>query len=272
MTETMDPAASVDLSEGRAAATLVELLELEEVEEDLYRTVWICTDQLPLFGGQVAAQALHAAGRTVPAERLPHSLHGYFLRPGVATKPILFMVDRDRDGRSYSARRVAAIQDGKPIFTMSASFAVPRPSPDHEAEPAPVVADPWGLREIQLPRVMSFESRQVPRHGSLESRFWARCTDDLPDSPLIHACVLTYLSDTNSRRFPRRNSDSSRWGPSIDHAVWFHAPAELDEWVLTSKLIRNVSAGRSLYTGTVHDHHGTLVASISQEGIIPAGP
>lgn len=279
MTETMNPASDA-LTEDGAATTLLELLELDELDHNLYRTVchrdeppqWYAPGPLPLYGGQVVAQALHAAGRTVPEDRPPHSLHGYFLRPGAVTKPIVFVVDRDRDGRSYSARRVSAIQDGKPIFTMSASFVTPRPSPDHEAEPAPVVPDPVELREIELPRVLSFEARQVPRHGSVESRFWARCIDDLPDSPLIHACVLAYLSDTNSRRFPKRNTESTAWGPSIDHALWFHGAVRIDEWLLTSKVITNISGGRGLYAGTVHDCGGKLVASMSQEGMLPTAP
>lgn len=248
------------------APSLVELLDLAPRGDDRFRSVWVRDERFALYGGQVAAQALRAAGLTVAPERAPHSLHCYFLRLGVASDPILFDVDRDRDGRSYSARRVTVIQADKVICTLSASFTDSKGG-DLDAEPGLDVLGPDQLTDVTLPRVMAFTAKQVPPDDSLHTRFWARCTEQLPDSPLIHACVLTYLSDTNSRSFVTQKTSSGRWGPSLDHSLWFHAPARLDQWVLTSKSLHTVAAGRGYYTGTVHDRQGRLLASVSQEAL-----
>src|SRR5690606_1085627 len=185
----------------QAAPTVLDLLTLEKLEEDLYRGTTVFEEPFPLYGGQVAAQALAAAGDTVPADRLPHSLHGYYLRSGDAARPTVFRVHRDRDGRSYSARRVVAIQKGEVIFNMSASFHVPESGPDVQIHPAPDTPGPDGLEPVQLPRLFSMESRLPPQPypaAEWPTRFWARCTQDLPGGQLLHACVLTYLSDISS--------------------------------------------------------------------------
>jgi acyl-CoA thioesterase-2 len=255
--------------------TVLDVLDLEEIDRDLYRSTLVFTDPLPLYGGQVAAQALLAAGRTVPEDRLPHSLHGYFLRSGVAARPTVFRVDRDRDGRSFSARRVVALQGGEVVFSMSTSFASPGEGPDLRADPAPDVEPPDGLRGYDVPRLFSMEGRKPAQPFEVETywptRFWARSRVPLPDSPLAHACVLTYLSDigTGLSAFPQDEASS---GPSLDHAVWFHRPARLDDWVLMDLLPRTVSHGRGWYTGSVLTSDGTLAASFTQEALFRPGP
>ncbi|MFJ8816333.1 acyl-CoA thioesterase [Amycolatopsis thermoflava] len=249
--------------------SVLGLFGLEEVDRDLYRAPPADDEPFPLYGGQVAAQALNAAGRTVPPGREPHSLHGYFLRGGVAGKPLVLRVSRDRDGRSYSARRVTAIQDGDVIFTLSASFVTPEPGASRELEPAPVVPPPDELPEAVLPRLLSIEAKLPPQPDpdvEWPTRFWARCTARLPDDPLTHACVLTYLSDISSGLMPLHH-DNVATGPSLDHAVWFHRPVRLDDWVLTDLVPKTAGRGRGWYTGTVHDAGGALVASIAQEAL-----
>ncbi|HVV08064.1 acyl-CoA thioesterase [Amycolatopsis sp.] len=249
--------------------SVLGLLELERVEQDLYRAAPSADEPYPLYGGQIAAQALKAAGLTVAEERAPHSLHGYFLRGGATAKPTIYRVDRDRDGRSYSARRVVAIQDGKPIFTLSASFVAPEPGADREFGGAPAVPPADELGEALLPRLLSIEARLPPQeHEDAEwpTRFWARCTAALPESPLVHACVLTYLSDISSGLFPLHGNDGVT-GASLDHALWFHRPVRLDEWVLTDLVPQTVAGGRGWYTGTVRRADGTLAASLTQEAL-----
>ncbi|HLU76068.1 MAG TPA: acyl-CoA thioesterase domain-containing protein [Nonomuraea sp.] len=254
----------------QAAPTVLDLLTLEKLEEDLYRGTTVFEEPFPLYGGQVAAQALAAAGDTVPADRLPHSLHGYYLRSGDAARPTVFRVHRDRDGRSYSARRVVAIQKGEVIFNMSASFHVPESGPDVQIHPAPDTPGPDGLEPVQLPRLFSMESRLPPQPypaAEWPTRFWARCTQDLPGGQLLHACVLTYLSDISSGVTGIADGEGARSGASLDHAVWFHRPARMDEWVLMDLVPHTVAAGRGWYTGTIHTHDGRLAASITQENL-----
>lgn len=250
-----------------AGLSLTELLDLEHVDRDLYRGNVVFDEPFALFGGQVAAQALMAAGRTVDADRPPHSLHGYFLRAGDAGRPTVFRVERDRDGRSYSARRVVALQDGKVIFSMSASFHVTEDGRDLQASPVPQAPPPDTLPTGTVPRLASFEARQPPQphpEAFWPTRFWARCTADLGDEPLVHAAALTYLSDILTGLAPLRDE---RWTPmsSIDHAVWFHRPARLDDWVLLDLVPHTVAGGRGWYTGTVSSADGVVRVSLTQE-------
>lgn len=257
-----------------ASATLLDLLEVEQIDRDLHRSVVLFEEPFSLYGGQVAAQALHAAGRTVPPGRLPHSLHCYYLRGGSAARPVLYRVDRDRDGRSYSVRRVTALQDGEVIFTMSTSFAMPRHDADHEVEPMPDIAPPESLPEWEFERMWSMQARVPPQRTPSTpwpSRFWARSAIQLPDSPLTHACVLTYLSDTSSGLVDVPGG--AQWaGSTLDHTVWFHRPARLDEWVLVDLLPRTVAGGRGLYTGTVRGADGATVATLAQESLFREPP
>lgn len=253
----------------RTATDLLSLLELETVEPDLYRAVAVIPEERKLYGGQVAAQALRAAGHTVSPDRAPHSLHGYFLRPGDASRRTVFRVFRDRDGGSYSARRVVALQGGKVIFNMAASFHVKEQGLDLQRAVGPRVASAAESPVVELPRLVSFEGRAIDSpYGDVTwpTRFWARCTEQIGDDLTLHACALAYLSDLSSGLTA---FDKEGWGPgsSIDHAVWFHRQAKLDDWVLADYVPVTVGAGRGLYTGSLYDSDGRLLASIAQESL-----
>lgn len=257
---------------GEPQPDLGELLDLEVVDRDLFRANTVFDDPFPLYGGQVAAQALRAAGLTVPEGRLPHSLHGYYLRSGNAAQPTVFRVDRDRDGGSFSARRVVAIQGGEVIFNMSVSFQKREDGPDHQISAAPDAGDPERLVPFVLPRLASMECRlpEQPLPGDhWPTRFWARCTAPLGADPLWHSAALTYLSDISTGLSPF-NGESHHSGASLDHAVWFHRPLRLDDWVLMDVVPHSIAGGRGWYTGTVHDREGTLGASLTQEALFRA--
>ncbi|WP_456585490.1 acyl-CoA thioesterase [Blastococcus sp. SYSU DS0973] len=195
---------------------MLDVLALEEIDRDLYRSTLLFTDPFPLYGGQVAAQALYAAGRTLGADRLPHSLHGYFLRSGDSARPTIFRVDRDRDGGSFSARRVVAVQGGDVIFSMSASFSVPGPGPDQRVQETPTVEAPDALPRFDLPRLFSMAARRPDQPfpaAHWPTRFWARSTVALPDDPLVHACVLTYLPVRHRHRALGAARGRGRAGP-----------------------------------------------------------
>jgi acyl-CoA thioesterase-2 len=258
--------------EDSPGGTLLDLLELEIVEENLFRANFVFSDPFNLYGGQVAAQALRAAGLTVPPDRVPHSLHGYFLRAGDASRPTVFQVFRDRDGRSYSARRVVAVQRGEVIFNMSVSFQAGDPrladQPDEQGPELPDTGGPDANPSWTVPRLFSFEGRlpeQPYPHSPFATRFWSRCTQTT-DDPLINACVLVYLSDISSGlgRFDTPNFAS---GSSLDHAVWFHRPAQSGEWLLMDMVGHSVAAGRGWYTGSILTERGSLVASFAQEAL-----
>lgn len=254
------------------------LLDLERIEEDLYRANCVFVEQddehtgamTSLYGGQVAAQALLAAGLTVDRARTPHSLHGYFLRRGDSRIPTVFKVARDRDGRSFSARRVVAIQNGEVIFNMSASFQVPSDQPLDQVEDMPATDAPDNLPETSLFRLFSIVCRMPPPpygdRPEYPTRFWAKVALDLPADPLIHACALTYLSDISTGVLPSRDG-RTRSSASLDHAVWFHAPVDMNGWTLSDYHPRITGHGRGWYTGSIFDASGNLVASIAQEAL-----
>lgn len=254
---------------------LVELLELEELDTDLYRGVneplveW----RPALYGGQVAAQALRAAAYTVPEGRTPHSLHGYFLRPGSGERPVIYQVARDRDGKSFSARHVVALQWGEVIFSMSASFQEPRPGGDYEIDrplpaegPEDVGRSAWSdlhpcLDVRPFPPMVPVE----PGGWPVPARMWARSKQPLPDDLLLHACALTYLSDSGSGFGDGQATGLPRGGPTIDHAVWFQHPVRADDWVLLDCWPLKATGSRGLYTGIMRDRQGRLAAMLNQE-------
>jgi acyl-CoA thioesterase-2 len=253
--------------------TLTDLLELEEVGADRFRAASVFDDRTHLYGGQVAAQALLAASRTVPDGRSPHSLHGYFLRGGNATRPTAFRVERDRDGGSFSARRVFALQDGEVIATLSASFhrveagldlQVDQVSP---AEP-PELLGPLLTEDHMFPLV-SVETR-VPSQPyaatEVPTRLWVRPEVALPDDPVVHACVLAYISDGSTGLAPLWQG-GWRSSSSLDHAVWFHRPARADDWLLLDVVPHSTAGGRGWYTGSIATRLGDLVASLTQEAL-----
>ncbi|MBE7188970.1 acyl-CoA thioesterase II [Jatrophihabitans endophyticus] len=259
---------------------LHRLLELEAVEKDLYRANTVFDDEFDLYGGQVAAQALLAAGCTVDPDRLPHSLHGYFLRPGESARPTVFKVHRDRDGRSFSARRVVAIQRGEVVFNMAASFHVERESFAEQDVPMPDTASPEEAEPGELPRLFSVSARfpAQPFDGRARwpTRFWSKVDERLEGAApvteaLLHACALTYLSDISTGVLPAPDGRSGP-GASIDHAVWFHRPADMNDWVLSEYVPRMSGRGRGWYTGSIFARDGQLLASIAQECLFRPWP
>jgi acyl-CoA thioesterase-2 len=274
---------------------LVTLLDLEPLEVNLFRGRSPETPQQRVFGGQVAAQALVAAGRTVAAERPVHSLHAYFLRPGDPGVPIVYDVDRIRDGKSFTTRRVVAIQHGKAIFNLAASFQIVEPGPDHAME-MPAVPDPDDLptyRERLEPFVDKFspeilewlgrerpiDERSVETPRWLESaprapaqNVWIRANGSLPEDPLLHACVVAYASDMsllNTAMLPHAIGFSGKYlTASLDHAMWFHRPFRADEWLLFHEASASASGARGIALGYVFRRDGALAITAIQEGLI----
>jgi acyl-CoA thioesterase-2 len=247
---------------------LAELLELEEVDRDLY----LAEPSVPgpgLYGGQVAAQALVAAARTVDDDRTAHSLHGYFLRRGDADHRVVYEVERDRDGRSYSARRVTARQGGAVVFSMAASFHLADEGPDLQAVTMPATRGPEESEPIET-HLIGLEVRdpdpRPERHHP--ARVWVRATDPLADDDGVHAAVLTYASDLFSGLAAFVDIGPQDAMASLDHAVWFHRPVRMDRWVLLDHLGASVAAGRGWYTGHLYDEAGAAVAGIAQEMVL----
>jgi acyl-CoA thioesterase II len=258
--------------------TLLDILDLERIEVDIFRGRSPDTRGQRVFGGQVAGQALVAAGRTVEADRFVHSLHGYFIRPGDLEIPIVYTVDRTRDGRSFSTRRVTAIQHGRPIFTLSASFQVPESGLEHQ-DPMPDAPDPDSLPARSRPSDDDTESvlqrlieiRAVPDREGRRPMIWMRASDRLPDDPLVHVCAVAYASDMTLldsilRRHDRDWDDVS--GASLDHAMWFHGTFRADEWMLYDRHSPAASGARGLAHGRIFRRDGKFVVSVVQEGLI----
>lgn len=247
-----------------------------------------------VFGGQVLAQALLAAGRTVDADRLPHSLHGYFLRAGVVTEPITFAVERLRDGRSFTARRTHALQGGAPILSLIASFQTEQEGVDYADEmpdgvPAPQdvpsALDLLGTIDHPAAKFWAQESAFDVRHvdGSIylgraaevtgRQQVWFRSRDPLPDDRLLHRALLAYACDQVMLEPVLRRSGRSWVTPgmsiaSLDHAMWWHRDARVDDWLLYVQTSPSAQGGRGLGAARVFTRDGTLVASIAQEGMV----
>ncbi|NKY39676.1 acyl-CoA thioesterase [Cellulomonas septica] len=247
-----------------------------------------------VFGGQVLAQALLAAGRTVDPDRLPHSLHGYFLRAGVVTEPISFAVERLRDGRSFTARRTHALQGGAPILSLIASFQTEQDGVDYADEmpdgvPAPEdvpsALDLLGTIDHPAAKFWAQESAFDVRHvdGSIylgraaevtgRQQVWFRARDPLPDDRLLHRALLAYACDQVMLEPVLRRSGRSWVTPgmsiaSLDHAMWWHRDARVDDWLLYVQTSPSAQGGRGLGAARVFTRDGTLVASIAQEGMV----
>jgi acyl-CoA thioesterase II len=277
---------------------LIDLLDLEQIEVNIFRGRSPDETVQRVFGGQVAGQALVAAGRTVPADRPVHSLHAYFIRPGDPSVPLVYTVDRVRDGRSFTTRRVTAIQHGKPIFTLSASFHHPESGLEH-ATPMPAARRPEELRPnaerlaeaiggplpthfrespIEL-RSVGPLSVELARDPSLRAKddhsnlVWVRVTGELPDDPLLHVCLMTYVSDLTLLETALLEHgitwlDGRASGSSLDHAMWFHRPFRADQWLLYAQDSPIAADGRVLARGQVFTAAGDLVVSVVQEGLI----
>jgi acyl-CoA thioesterase-2 len=275
---------------------LVDLLDLESIEVNIFRGVSPEENRQRVFGGQVAGQALVAAARTVDdPSRLVHSLHAYFLRPGDPTKPILYEVDRIRDGKSFTTRRVVAIQHGKAIFNLQASFHRPESGGlDHQIAMDPDIPDPESLPDFKTrmaphretltewyERPRPIDSRYVDlapieREGPQkpEQRVWLRADGTLPDDPVLHACILTYASDMtllDTTLLPHGLSlltDDRLQLASLDHAMWFHRPFRADEWLLYHQITPSTSDARGLAMGSIFTHDGRLAVTVVQEGLV----
>ena len=278
-----------------ALADLVEVLALEPIEVNIFRGLSPDEDRQRVFGGQVAGQALMAAARTVDVDHLVHSLHAYFLRPGDPMTPILYDVDRIRDGKSFTTRRVVAIQHGRAIFNLQASFHAAEQGfdyqvgmPDDLPEPTslPTFGErmaPWARQLgpwLQRPRPI--DTRQVdwlPPLGRAEvarsdrQRTWWRADGTLPDDPYLHACVATYASDISlldTVLLPHGISwfEGKVMSASLDHAMWFHQPFRADEWMLFDQRVTATGGARGLARGEMFTAGGVLAVSVVQEGLI----
>jgi acyl-CoA thioesterase-2 len=282
-----------------AVETLLSILDLEQLEKNLFRGRSPQVGWQRVFGGQVIGQALVAAARTVEG-RSVHSLHAYFMRPGDPAVPIIYDVDRIRDGKSFTTRRVVAIQHGEAIFSMSASFQVPEDGLEHQIA-MPDVPPPEKLPSEAELKAAFLENAPEPvrryweRERPIELRpidirhyvsrdkleptqlVWVRATGKLPDDPDIHRCVLAYASDitlldTALFAHGRMIFDHDVQAASLDHALWFHRPFRADEWLLYTEDSPSVSGARGFTRGNLFSRDGRLVASVAQEGLIRVRP
>lgn len=284
--------------ENKSLRQLLDLLALEKIEENVFRGVSPADRVQRVFGGQVLGQALVAATRTVDPARHCHSFHAYFLRPGDPRVPILYQVDRSRDGGSFTSRRVVAIQHGAQIFTLAASFQGDEPGFDHQSH-MPVVPPPEELEDEQeallrrtdLPPGLlnwigserAFETRSVLGRGPADAtgdrparaavdHIWLRTRAPLPDDPALHRALLAFVSDISlldTALLPHGKSIFSNVQvASLDHAMWFHRPFRADDWLLYVQDSPSASGARGFNRGSLYSRDGKLVASVAQEGLI----
>jgi len=272
---------------------LLKILDLERIEDNLFRGDSRDIGAPQVFGGQVLGQALVAASRTVEGRQV-HSLHAYFLRRGDLSVPIVFEVDRSRDGGSFTSRRVVAVQHGQPILTMSASFQATEPGLDHQA-PMPAAAPPESLRDLaeveaelidSMPHRLTgyfrnqrpFEFRAVcpddflTRDKRAASKLvWFRVIGELPEEQALHRCLLTYVSDYHllpTATMPHGVNFFELQMASIDHAIWFHRDLRVDDWLLYVMDSPSASGARGFSRGAIYARDGALVASVAQEGLM----
>ena len=275
---------------------LVELLTLEPIEENLFRGRSQDLGFRQLFGGQVLGQSLSAASQTVEEDRHVHSMHGYFLRPGDAGLPVVYMVDRVRDGGSFSTRRVTAVQKGKPIFTCSASFQYDEEGFEHQRSMPDIVGPddlptelelltqrahliPEAMRDKFLcPKPIQFrpvtaEDPYNPKPGEPVKYIWFRADGTLQDLPALHKYMLAYASDFNLLTTSLLPHAKTVWQrdmqvASLDHSLWFHNDLRADDWLLYAMDSPWAGNSRGFSRGSVFNRAGQLVASVSQEGLI----
>ena len=278
-----------------AVQTMLDVLNIEQLEVNLFRGRSPQDRWQRVFGGQVIGQALVAATRTVEG-RSPHSLHAYFLIGGDPKVPIIYEVDRIRDGKSFTTRRVVAIQHGQAIFTLMVSFHNDEPGLEHQA-PMPDVPPPEELpseaeiRATVLPNMPEAVQRYYQSERPIELRpveygrylgkkydsgrfnVWIRATGKLPDDPAIHQCVLAYASDMSlldAALVPHGRTlfEKEFMGASLDHALWLHRPFRADEWLLYAQESPNLNGSRGFSRGVIYRRDGVLVANVAQEGLV----
>ncbi len=276
---------------------LVQLLALERIEENLFRGQSQDLGWGTVYGGHVLGQALSAAVQTVPEERQPHSIHAYFLRPGDVSKPIVYDVDRIRDGGSFTTRRVVAIQNGKAIFHLSASFQIEEQGYEHQDEmpdaPAPEELETENERiqrfadrlpEFMRERALAEKPFEIRPVDPIENPFdppvrppqrmqWLKTTGTLPEDPALHRYLLAYASDFSFITTSLLPHGATWLSPnmqvaSLDHVMWFHRPFRVDEWLLHCVYSPSASGSRGLVRGRIFNQRGELVASAAQEGLI----
>ncbi|ELI7922473.1 TPA: acyl-CoA thioesterase II [Yersinia enterocolitica] len=280
----------------QALKKLLDLLFLEKIEEGIFRGQSEDLGLRQVFGGQVVGQAIYAAKQTVPTDRVVHSFHSYFLRPGDSSKPIIYDVETLRDGNSFSARRVSAIQNGKPIFYMTASFQSQEEGFEHQ-NTMPDVPPPEGLMsETDIARKFAhlipekvrdkfighqpIEMRPVKFHNPLQgstaepNRYvWFKANGAMPDDLRVHQYLLGYASDFNFLPTALQPHGIGFLEPgvqiaTIDHSMWFHRPFRLDDWLLYAVESTSASGARGFVRGQIYNREGVLVASTVQEGVI----
>lgn len=271
---------------------LIRTLDLEPIEVNIFRGRSPADHRQRVFGGQVAGQALVAATRTVDdPSRMVHSLHAYFLRPGDPSVPILYEVDRIRDGRSFTTRRVVAIQHGRAIFNLQASYHIHELGPDHQ-QPMPAnVPPPESVpdlrtrlepyaeqvgdlidrpRPIDVRHIGSDPFSPTDRPVASGQRVWLRADGDLPDDPTLHACIVTYASDMtllDTTLLPLGLGWDDVQMASLDHAMWFHRPFRADDWLLYDQTAISTGAARGLAGGAIYTRDGRLAVTVVQEGL-----
>ncbi len=257
----------------------MRLLDIEQIEEDVFRAQHPSSRTTRLFGGQILSQALMAGIKTVAPDRFVHSLHGYFLRPGDPSMPAIIRVERTRDGGSFSARRILVTQRGEAIFNMDASFQVPESGLNHQI----VMPDLQPPPEIKIPKALfdapfvtwrhEFRRLQSETPQPPEQFVWFKSTGSVPVDPALAACLLVYESDNvllGTARLPHRGSfkREAMQVASLDHAMWFHRPVDVNQWLLYAIDTPSTSEARGYTRGNIFTEHGELVASTVQEGLI----
>lgn len=284
----------------RSLDELRDLLDLEKIEDNLFRGRQPETRLQRVFGGQVAGQALVAASRTMGPDRAVHSLHAYFLRPGDTSVPIVYDVECTRDGRSFSTRRVVARQHGRTIFYMSASFHVPEPGYEHQdampdvpdpercptlgevlekvsGRPSAAWAEEWAALDVRYAGDSARGGVPADPEHPARARVWLRAAGTLPDDPVLHSCVLAYASDLTLLGATLVPHGTHIGAPdlqtvSLDHAIWFHRDFRADDWLLYDQVSPSAADSRGLATGRLFTQDGSLVASVVQEGLIRQVP
>jgi acyl-CoA thioesterase II len=280
-------------------AAMLEVLDLASSDarttEDIFTGSSHPMPSGRIFGGQVLAQAIIAADRTTDATRVPHSMHGYFLRPGDAAQGLTFSVDRIHDGRSFSTRRTQAFQGGVPIFSMISSFEHEDPGAEHQAEMPSGIADPDDIPRADTSSMHPLSRRLFERtpievkhaEGAIYERVpgahvpqqavWMRTRRPIGDDPALHRAVLAYMSDMTIQE-PVLRAHGAAWSypglkvASLDHAMWWHRPARVDEWLLYAQESPSARGGRGLSTGRMFTRSGELVASVAQEIMVRIPP